>query len=362
MARRFVVADGALLMAIGVYCGCVVLLGYLYGISDQVNLNLYNDTAGISVFVLCAIYVCDRILRTWWNRPNAWPLFAVKRFRAALPFVIAMPAFMSAYNSGKSLLPTIYPYRWDSTFARWDEWIHGVQPWRLLYPILGNSTGAHAMDFIYMLWFPVFLGTFCWQLFSLSRPELRRQFFATYFLTWILLGTVLTIMFSSAGPCFYERVTGQSSSYDELMTHLRQYPLRSTAAQDYLWKLYRANQTSVLGGISAMPSMHASMAVLCALVVWRANRLAGITLAVFAVLVGIACVYLGWHYAVDVYLAAVGTVATWWAVGFFGQGRSPGSGGALTCEVQRDLDPSEPAGRLFPFVLLGTLSPQAPGI
>ena len=51
---------------------------------------------------------------------------------------------------------------------------------------------------------------------------------------------------------------------------------------------------------AAFPSLHAGFPVVAAHAAWRRNRLAGIVLAVWAVVVWIAVVYLGEHYVTDV--------------------------------------------------------------
>ena len=54
-----------------------------------------------------------------------------------------------------------------------------------------------------------------------------------------------------------------------------------------------------------------SIAVLLALVGWRANRSLGIFLWLHALAIFIGSVHLGWHYAVDGYASIIGTIAIW---------------------------------------------------
>ena len=68
-------------------------------------------------------------------------------------------------------------------------------------------------------------------------------------------------------------------------------------------------------GISAMPSMHVALATLFALVGWRTNRWVGIATTLFAVIIQIGSVHLGWHYAIDGYAGAVGMIVIWLLVG-----------------------------------------------
>ena len=82
--------------------------------------------------------------------------------------------------------------------------------------------------------------------------------------------------------------------------------------QDELWKAYGDGKIMKYNGISAMPSLHISMVFIFALVGWRRNRYLGISLTIFVFLIIIGCVHLGWHYAVDAYVAIILTLFVWW--------------------------------------------------
>jgi membrane-associated phospholipid phosphatase len=77
----------------------------------------------------------------------------------------------------------------------------------------------------------------------------------------------------------------------------------------------------MLNGISAMPSMHVAMAVLFALVGWKTNRGLGALLTIYAILIQIGSVHLGWHYAVDGYASAAAVSSLWLVVGRLTDGR-----------------------------------------
>ena len=64
-----------------------------------------------------------------------------------------------------------------------------------------------------------------------------------------------------------------------------------------------------------MPSMHVATSVLLALFGWRHSRQAGIALTVYAALIMVGSVHLGWHYALDGYVGGLGALVVWWLVG-----------------------------------------------
>ena len=68
-------------------------------------------------------------------------------------------------------------------------------------------------------------------------------------------------------------------------------------------------------GISAMPSLHVAIVTLCAISGWYVNRLVGGLMTLFAIVIFIGSIHLGWHYAVDGYASALATAAIWIAVG-----------------------------------------------
>jgi membrane-associated phospholipid phosphatase len=86
----------------------------------------------------------------------------------------------------------------------------------------------------------------------------------------------------------------------------------SIQVQDMLWHSYATGHGEITG-ISAMPSLHVTVAVLLMLLGWRTNRWLGAAMSVFAGLVVIGSIHLAWHYAVDGIAGAGLAVFFWWA-------------------------------------------------
>ena len=238
----------------------------------------------------------------------------------AAPLLLA-PLFFSTFSSFKSLIPYVLPFAWDEAFMRWDRWLHGgVHPWTLLKPLLGGAWPTAVIDALYYGWIPAMLLVFFWQIASTRHGALRMRFLLSFLLSWILIGTVLATALSSAGPCYYGRVTGLPDPYAPLLAHLQQLgkelPLMALSTQDMLWQAYLNRATTIGSGISAMPSMHVAIAVLLALFGWRLGRRAGVAFTAFAVLTMAGSVHLGWHYAIDGYLAGLAAALIWYGVGW----------------------------------------------
>lgn len=320
--------DKALILMILCYAAVVAVALRLLDVHLPATYWLYRS----GVFWLClaswvVIFLLYRMIRVLWIRPSRplqffWHDLTADgsvpcRLVMALPAILLLPLFFSTFCIAKSLIPFVQPFSWDSGFAQMDRMLHGGSPWQRLQPFLGHTYVTWSLDLCYAKWFVVWMAVLYWQAFSLRRPGLRVQFLITFCLCFIILGTGAAMVFSSAGPCFYGRVTG-GTEYTGLSEYLNRYsgpPLVSVPFQEELWSVHERQKIGKLFNISAMPSMHASISFLLVLFGWRVHRLLALAFGGLAVAVALACIHLGWHYAVDIYVAIIATWSIWWVVG-----------------------------------------------
>jgi PAP2 superfamily len=324
--------DSTLITIILVYWICGLFVAHIAGIPPGATITTYLGTyVPMTAFMIASLILGRGAVIMIHDRP-ARPLRQLleevrttlatpQRLAHAIPMVAGMLLFGGTFTVIKTTIPYFAPFTWDATFEQWDRWLHGgFAPWQLLHPILGWPPVTRALDWLYDLWFYILSLLWVWQAFSQRDDRLRRQFFLTVLLGWILLGNVAAMLLSSAGPCFFGKITGLPDPYEPLMSYLffdanDLHPIFAVGAQNILWHAYLQRALTVGAGISAMPSMHVALATLFALVCWRAWRWLGIVMTTYAIIVLIASVHLGWHYAVDGYFGAVGMIAIWWLVG-----------------------------------------------
>ncbi|KUJ80583.1 hypothetical protein AVO45_05925 [Ruegeria marisrubri] len=223
--------------------------------------------------------------------------------------------FMAAtFTFFKDLIPSFQPFSWDPQFAELDRFLHGgVDAWTLLWPVFGTPLFTTVLNAAYHAWFILLYVAVFVAAFDRRDPERSMAFLVAFSLTWIVGGTVLATLFSSAGPVYYQAF-GFGDTFAAQMQKLAELneisPVWSLEVQQILLDNYRAD--GPVRGISAMPSMHVATSVLLALFAFSYSRVLGWAMAVFAGSILIGSVHLGWHYAVDGYFSIVIAGICWW--------------------------------------------------
>lgn len=223
-------------------------------------------------------------------------------------FVLGTVLAFDIYGAVKQAIPTLTTYRWDAPFARLDALLHGADPWIWTHRLAGGGLPLAVIDQVYQAWYPVLILSVL--VFATWAPlRLRTRFFLTFALTLALGGSLLATLLASGGPVYYAEFVGDAGRFAELVE-----ALEGTAAisiQALLWDAFSTGSEQLYGGISAMPSMHVALVVLMAAGAWSWARWLGVVAWIYAVLILFGSVHLGWHYAVDGYVAAPLVLGLW---------------------------------------------------
>jgi hypothetical protein len=325
--------EHSLLVAlVAVYIGIVRLTPLWLGTSMKLPGDLYGGplltmamvelpmfVAAYALYVKYVLKSDDLVasLRSGLDR-----FMTARRLCAALPVFLLLPPFSTSFTNLKVLIPTMHPFSLDPMLAEWDRVLHGGRhPWEWLHPLLGHPHVTWLVNGVYhYLWFFVIYGILLWQAVSTTRPRLRMRYLLSFVLAWILIGSVGAVALSSAGPIYYRHLTTGPDPFAPLVEYLQgvgeTVDLSVLETQEMLWRVYIAKIPALGAGISAMPSMHVAAAFLLVLFGFATSRRLGIAFGIFALVILVGSVHLGWHYALDGYVAIIVTWLIWVAVGW----------------------------------------------
>lgn len=227
--------------------------------------------------------------------------------------MVILSFFIGASAYLKEMITVLNPFAWDEAFAKLDRVLHfGVDPYRITLALFGTAPATTFLNAAYHAWF--FLIYFVTFVACFARPEdtKARAYLIGFVLTFGVGGNLLAMVFSSAGPVYYDRL-GLGSDFEPLMIHLRALaevsPVWALDVQEGLWSGHMTDGR--LAGISAMPSMHVATSVLMALYASTHARWSAWVMWGFAAIIMVGSVHLGWHYAVDGYAGALIAWGAW---------------------------------------------------
>ncbi len=253
---------------------------------------------------------------------------ALNRNNAKLSVSAALGAalLMNSFAHFKSSIGGFRDYKLDPFFAHLDRSVHfGIDPWRITEMAFGYGPATWVIDNLYYLWFfAVFLPLGA-AIVSPPSP-LRHRFLISYALVWAGLGIVIATLCASGGPIFYDRLVGGISSFTPLVDALigvdAEFGLKTMAVREVLWDTFAKGASTTISGISAMPSVHNAMCVLLVLAARHISRRLTILAAIFAMIIFVGSVHLGWHYAIDAYASMLAVPVIWKVAGWLAAERA----------------------------------------
>ena len=226
--------------------------------------------------------------------------------------LIAISLLMTGFGVLKGAIAIISPFEWDVALKNLDIALHfGWLPHEWFGSFMFHPNVLGAFNLIYNAWFVVMISSIL--VAGLSGRGAHMQYLVSFALTWLFGGFFLAVIFSSAGPAFYE-LAGYGTEYVPLMNTLYEaaetVPLWALSTQELLWEGYSGARDGS-AGISAFPSMHVATAALIAIYASRVNWIAAVAAWIFFAAIMVGSVLLGWHYAVDGYGGFILAIVFW---------------------------------------------------
>jgi hypothetical protein len=238
----------------------------------------------------------------------------------AFVYALLLGLAIALHGWAKSMIPHVGGYWADPHLANLDHRIFGQDPWTLFRSDLLRPIYSEA----YVSWFLITFGTMGVLAFSKRDYSVL---LTAYLATLIIGGTIGQYLLPSVGPIFYERI-GLGPRFAELVaTNDPTYGLFA----DYLWHHYELGGANLGTGISAMPSMHVTLAVWTVFAAHALWRPLAVPAAIYALVIWAASIASGWHYALDGIVGAAVAISiyAWLLRSQARQQPAPGTGYAL---------------------------------
>jgi hypothetical protein len=284
-------------------------------------LDVWGALFWVSAALILCLHVARGLARERPAEPisRVWPLMrgaVTPEVVAGFVLFAALALFTAAFTALKAMLPLVNPQWCDALLSDLDRALFfGRDPWRLLQPLLGSRVVTRVMEVLYgQVW--MLLTAFTQMFFCVVARDktLRRRYLTAYFMAWIINGVIVAGLMMSAGPAFYGDVTGDNGRFTDLVSYLysAQTSPESTAAQQrFLWALHEHQGEYIGAGISAFPSLHVTMAMLCTFAGFSMRPLLGYALAAYSAMILLGSIHLGWHYAADDLFAIASAAIIW---------------------------------------------------
>ena len=325
--RAAVIQDSPIYLAIAIYIAVATLTAYTTGFLDNFSFFIYPGLTLRALAILSGLSIAAYGFYLMLVVRPQRPIITLARgigqccktsvFYRGLLLFPAITLFFSAISSFKTLILPSMAFSWDQRLIEIDKWLHGgVAPWRIIEPFVGGAFVTCALNVIYNLWFFIMFAALFWFMFLAKNEALRMRFFLAFILSWGINGSFLAMLFASSGPGFFHFLyPGQLNPYQGLMESLhaanQMYPVWALDTQKILWGIYQSGELGVGGGISAMPSMHVSIACLIFLVAKEYGRYPAFFGGLFLIIILLGSVRLAWHYAIDGYFSLVTSWVIW---------------------------------------------------
>lgn len=322
LSARDLRQGGAILLIVATY-GLILIAG------TKVRLDQFLPVAANFIQLAMLQFTCFA------TGTLAWQRLTGKQWADAIPLIfwLAIAAMLAgltlpAFGIFKQLVLPARGFLWDRLIARAGQTLFlGNRAWHLTHAMFGTVRGTLFLDRLYDIWLFLMFAFPSVAAIVVRRPEMRFRLMLSWLLIWIAIGSVAAWLLASAGPCYYNILIGPDADFALLTARLHLLQEQAAASghiinalqfQPALLAAFRRDTYTPAGGISAMPSVHVAMATLFAIGGFAIRRWLGVALTIYALLIWIASIHLGWHYALDGLVATLLALLVWRMTGSLG--------------------------------------------
>lgn len=249
---------------------------------------------------------CFKKLKEKWQQDQffslIWPISTL---------IILIPSF----NVFKQTVLSERNFTTDPLLTNLDNLIFQGNPGAILHSFIGSLNTTLFFDNLYWIWFiPMIFGVFVVSLNS--SPTLRIRYMNCYVFSWVFIGSILAYLFPSAGPCFYiefidPNYTQHAQFINKIYDYHQEEKIHALILQKHLLNAFYEKNIILGAGISAMPSVHVALAMVFSLASFTLNKWLGYLMTIYALLIWIGSIYLGWHYFLDGLVSIILIILFW---------------------------------------------------
>jgi len=292
---------GVLSLALMGRLGFTALPDPIFSLAGWFGIAIQSAGVFVAVYVVSLMRQgVDRPIRLLLDKANA-----NRRLYAVAAIGMTLAGFdLYFFMIMKPELNVLFPFRADTYLAGLDHAMFETDAWRLL-PLAGLNIIALTYN---PLWYVAVIAALLWVMVK-PPSATKTASIRCYFVLWSLFGPIGQALLSSAGPVFYERI-----GLGDRFSGMPQMPFPTMIA-DYLWHSYQTRSLAPGAGISAMPSLHIATAAWIAISFAAFRSRWAVPAVLFALYLWVGSVALGWHYASDGLVGALGALSCFYLSG-----------------------------------------------
>ncbi len=280
----------------------------------------YWQVAALTALIPIAI---DRTVRLIQKRPvtSDW------RVSCLITSGLVAGSMLPLFGLFKQMILPIRGFPFDAPLAHFERsLLGGHDAWQLTHTWFPSLEAALILDKAYSTWLGLMFVFPFVSVVTFNSRQMRTRLLTCWMFAWIIIGGAMAWIFGSAGPVYFNSLVRYDASFAKLNTTLAQLgnaahaqgtSINAIDFQSLLLGAYQAGGYAAAGGISAMPSMHVAMATLFMLAGFKHSRPVGMLFSIYALLIWIGSIHLGWHYALDGVVGAAMMGLIWKVAGRF---------------------------------------------